>query len=80
MNNRTKLLAIMGELFGVDPSSLSDASSPDTLEAWDSMGGIELSAQLEREFKVKFGLLELDELRTVGIIIESLREKGVDLD
>ncbi|MBF0197901.1 MAG: acyl carrier protein [Planctomycetes bacterium] len=78
MSHWQKLTEIMGDLFSEDPASLSESSSQDDIEKWDSMGTIDLIAQLEKEFSVSFNLLEVEDLKTIGIIKASLEEKGVD--
>jgi acyl carrier protein len=41
------------------------------------MGTIDLVAQLEKAFEVRFDTLEIDDLLTLEIIEASLAEKGV---
>lgn len=77
MDNQTKLLQIIADLFSEDIANLSDATSQDDLEKWDSMGTIDLIAKLEKEFSISFELLEVEELKSIGIIKASLEEKGV---
>ncbi len=42
------IYSVFSRVFGVSTSSLSAASSPDTIPRWDSFGHIELIDALER--------------------------------
>ena len=77
MSNSEKLYRSIADLFGEDASSLNEESSPDTIEGWDSMGTIDLISQLEKEFSVSFSLLEVEDLKNIGIIKACLEEKGI---
>ena len=77
MTNRKQLYQLVADLFAVDVNDLSPSSSRENLERWDSMGTIDLVAQLEKTFNVRFDLLEVDELLTLEIVEATLVEKGV---
>jgi acyl carrier protein len=70
---------LMVQVFGVDAEDLSDESSPDTIEEWDSMSHINLILALEREFQVKFTAEESVEMLSVKLVELTLAEMGVDL-
>ena len=80
MSNQTKLFNVFNSLFGVSASDFSDASSQDTIEQWDSLGMVNLVAELEKEFDVQFDLLEIADFRNVAIIKSTLHDKGVSFD
>jgi acyl carrier protein len=77
MSPREQLYQLMADLFAIDASELSPASSRESIDRWDSMGTIDLVAQLEKTFSVRFDLLEVDQLLTLEIVEKSLVEKGV---
>jgi len=77
MTPREQLYQLVADLFAVEVKELSPSSSRQTLQRWDSMGTIDLVAQLEKTFGVRFDLLEVDELLTLEIVEASLAEKGV---
>lgn len=74
------LFNILADLFDIDAATISSETSRDDIESWDSMGTIDLVAELEKAFGVKFELLEVEELQNVAIIEAFLKEKGVDLE
>ncbi len=77
MSPKDQLYQLVADLFEVDLAGLSATTSRDEIERWDSMGTIDLVAQIEKMFKIRFDLLEVEELHTLGILEECLREKGV---
>jgi acyl carrier protein len=74
-----RITDLMVQVFGVDATDLSEQSSPDTIEEWDSMSHINLILALEREFQVKFTAEESVEMLSVKLVELTLSEKGVDL-
>jgi len=74
-----RITDLMVQVFGVDAKDLSEQSSPDTIEEWDSMSHINLILALEREFQVKFTAEESVEMLSVKLVELTLSEKGVDL-
>ncbi len=64
----------------VPVSQINDQSSPETIERWDSFNGLVLVDELEAEFKIKFTLDEVLDVRNVGDIKKHLRNHGVVLN
>lgn len=71
------LYKIISDVFQIDIDSIDEDTSQDTVSSWDSMGMVNLVNELESRFKVEFGLLEIADLRTVGIIKSMLEGKGI---
>lgn len=44
---------------------------------WDSMGNINLILEIEREFKIKFTMSEIENLDSISSIKKVLSEKGI---
>jgi acyl carrier protein len=65
--------AVVAATFGVPPSSINDATSSHTLQAWDSMNHIHLIVALEGEFNVSFEPEQAIELTSVRAIEQALR-------
>ncbi|MEQ8667436.1 MAG: acyl carrier protein [Rhodospirillales bacterium] len=76
-DNHQKLLSVVARVFDVGPVGLTDETSQDDIDRWDSFGMINLVNELELSFGVSFDILEIIEFRTVGIIKDSLAEKGI---
>jgi len=77
-DNLSLLFNIVAEVLDVDPKTITEDTSQDTVSNWDSMAMVSLVNELESRFEVQFELLEIANLRTVGIIKSILREKNVD--
>jgi acyl carrier protein len=50
-------------------------SSATTVEDWDSLAHINLVTMIEKHFKIKFALGELQELKNVGEMCDLIRTK-----
>ena len=72
-----RLLNVFAEELGVDPSTLSEESSPETVEQWDSLAAMRLVAAIEEEFGTRLSTGEIMKMRTIGIARAVLADKGV---
>lgn len=77
MSNIDKLKNIFADVFEEKVENISENSSMDTIEKWDSLGMINLVSVIENQFEVEFDILEIADLKTFSIIKLSLEEKGV---
>ncbi|MBT4732770.1 acyl carrier protein [Candidatus Woesearchaeota archaeon] len=66
---------IFRDIFDEDDLIISDATSSDTIEDWDSLNHINLVSAIEKEFKIKFSLGELMTLKDVGAMVDLMLEK-----
>ena len=61
---------IFRDVFDEDTLNISDKSSSDDIEEWDSLNHINLVSAIEKEFNIKFSLTELISLKDVGSMID----------
>lgn len=54
---------------------LTRESSALNVEDWDSLAHINLVTAVERHFKIKFALAELQQLKNVGDMVDLIRAK-----
>jgi acyl carrier protein len=73
------LTDLFADCLGVPAQELSDESSPDTVEQWDSMKAMELVSLLEATFEIRLTTREIMKMCTIGIAREVLQSKGVDV-
>jgi acyl carrier protein len=66
---------IAADVFGVPVEAVSLDSSPDTLEAWDSLQHLSLLLELEASFNVKFSARETSRMTSIRGITELIRSK-----
>lgn len=71
------LISIFAEGLGVDPSTLSDDTSPDNTTEWDSLAAITLVSLIEEEFDVRLSAREIMKMQTIGLARSVLQGKGV---
>jgi len=79
-NDQDRLLQTVAEVFGVQPATLNDNSSPESVPKWDSLGMVNLVAELETVFDVRFDIMEIAVFHNIGIIRSVLAEKGIHFD
>ena len=75
-----RLKEILSRVLEIDKGSITDETSPENIETWDSFSGLLLVSELERVFKIKFTMQEVTEVKNVGDIIEKLKEHKVKLN
>ncbi len=54
---------------------LTPQSNAQTVEDWDSLAHINLVTSIEKHYKIKFALGELQELKNVGDMIDLIQTK-----
>jgi len=68
---------VVSGVFGVEPQSLDESSSPESVEGWDSMGHVNLVTALEQHFNVSIDIDDVMEMGSVGKIRKILLAYGV---
>jgi len=63
-----EVFVVAADVFGVDPRSLNASSSPEQVEAWDSVQHLNLVLALESKYGVAFEPEEMEELKNLGQI------------
>lgn len=71
-----KILDVLRDVFELE--SVDRTCSQQTCEAWDSMGQLNLVAELESTFDVTLEPEEIGQMKTFADIVRLLREKGVE--
>jgi acyl carrier protein len=70
-----KLKKIMASVFEVSETDITENSSPDSLEKWDSLRQLNLVSALEEEFEVEFEDDEIAEMISYKLVRLILKEK-----
>jgi acyl carrier protein len=66
---------IAADVFKVPFETVQAASSPDTIETWDSLHHLEMVLALEQEFGTQFTPEEIEQLLSIELIVGLLEEK-----
>jgi acyl carrier protein len=70
-----RVTAIAADVLSVPESSLTEKSSPDNIETWDSLHHLSLVVALEQEFQVQFSPEEVEQLLSIELIMALIDEK-----
>jgi len=76
----TRIQDVFRDVFDDDQLRITEMTTARDISAWDSLTNINLIFTIEREFKVKFALGEIQELKNVGdlaALIEKRRDVAV---
>ena len=66
---------IFRDIFDDQDLVIQDATQSDDIEDWDSMNHINLVSAVEKKFKIRFALGELQSLNNVGAMIDLMMQK-----
>lgn len=70
-----KLNEIFIDVLDLDECELTDLTSANDIEEWDSLSHIQLIVAVEKMFKIKFTSLEIMKWKNVGEMVNSIHEK-----
>lgn len=70
-----RVVGVLADIFGVNAADLHPASSPDTVESWDSIRHLDLVIALEQEFAIVFTAQEIEEAVSVEAICRLVEGK-----
>lgn len=79
MTNQDKLKQILASVFNITVEEITNDSSPDTIENWDSLNHLNLVLALEEEFEINFTEEQTVEILNYELIVITLREQGIDI-
>ena len=75
-----RLYNLVARVMNVQSSTINDESSPESIENWTSFNGYVLLYELETEFKVKFTIDEVMDVKKISDIKRHLKNHGVILN
>jgi acyl carrier protein len=67
--------AVVSDLFSIPREEITPASSPETIEAWDSLQHLNLVMELEMTLGVKFTPKEIETMTSVAAIVLAAERK-----
>ena len=73
----TRVCQIVATIFDVPIDGITPASSPETIERWDSLGRLVLTVELEQEFGVVVTPEEGERLTSIGAIVAWLDSQQI---
>ena len=73
-----RIYRVISDVMGIPVEEIDDNSSPDSIDAWESLSHINLVLALEAEFSVSLAPEDVMEMQSVGLIRTILGEKSAD--
>ena len=73
-----RVAKVFHKVFRFNPDQFSLETSPENVPHWDSIGHMNMVAQLEEEFGRQFEVGRSMEMSSAGKIVEILRAKGIE--
>lgn len=66
---------IFRDIFDEDDMIIGDRTSSEEIDEWDSLNHINLVSSIEKEFEIRFSLVELITLKDVGAMVDLMMDK-----
>ena len=76
-SNNEKLIALISRVLNIDKNLITDLTSPENVESWDSFNALVMVSELELEFEVHFSIEEVYSVTCVKDIRDVLRRHSV---
>lgn len=70
-----KLREIFVDVLDLDACELTDETTANDIEEWDSLSHIQLIVAIEKALGIKFTALQIMKWRNVGEMVDSIEEK-----
>ena len=71
-----KLHEVFWDVFDDDTIKLSDETTANDIEDWDSLEHISLVVAVEKKFDVKFSMGEVNTMKNVGEMVDIILERA----
>lgn len=69
-----KLNAVFRDVFDDESITVTDNTTADDIEDWDSLSHINLVESVEDEFEVKFSMKDVVKMKNVGEMVDKILE------
>jgi len=67
---RGKIAELLGEILDEEDLHLSNDTTADDVDGWDSVNHVKLIVAIEREFNIRFGADEISAPKNVGELVD----------
>jgi len=75
MSTMDKLQDVFRDVFDSPELIISDSTTPDDIEDWDSLGHVNLIVSSEKAFKIKFPIKKLVAIKTAKDLADVIDEE-----
>lgn len=73
-----KLKEILSKVLDIPEDQITDQTSVDNTDSWDSFNGLMLVSELESNYKVSFSMEEFTSVKCVADIKQALKKHNID--
>ena len=80
MSNHDKLYTLLSKVLEIDVSEINFQTSPSNTESWDSFNALVMVTELEEAFNVSFTMEEVQSVKNVEDIIDTLKGYSISFD
>ncbi len=70
-----RLTEVFIDVFDEDEITLSDNTTADDIDEWDSLEHITLITAVEKEFKIRFKMSEVSSMKNVGEMVDIIESR-----
>ena len=70
-----KLNEVFRDIFDDEDITVSDGTTADDIEDWDSLEHINLVVAIEKEFDIKFNMSEVNKMSNVGEMVDIILQR-----
>ena len=71
-----RLTAVFADVFDDEEIELTDSTTSDDIEDWDSLEHVNLIIAVEQEFGIKFTMGEVTGMKNVGAMVDIIIERA----
>ena len=75
MDTKERLEQVFRNVFEDDEIEISNETTAEDIDAWDSLTHVQLIVAVEKEFSLKFSTVEVMKLKNVGDFIALIEKK-----
>ena len=80
MSNHDKLYTLLSNVLEIYVSEINFQTSPGNTESWDSFNALVMVTELEEAFNVSFTMEEVQSVKNVEDIIDTLKSYSISFD
>ena len=73
---RSRVLQLAADVLGEPVEQISDESSPESIESWDSLQHLNLILSVEDAFDLQLSPEEIEEVKTIGALVTLVASKS----
>lgn len=78
MDTKERLQEVFQDVFDDDEIELTNDTTAEDIDAWDSLTHVQLIVAVEKEFGLKFSTVEVMKLKNVGEFIALIDKKSAN--